>query len=111
AFPNIPRQTLSFVVANEDAILYYETYRVSNKVGVVPNALFHREPRSIIELWKKYRKYGKSARELVETGYYSSLVISKRLFRKTRGVSRNRILSTFLLTLKGSAYLIGYYLG
>jgi glycosyltransferase involved in cell wall biosynthesis len=109
AFSNIPKQILPFVVAHEDSILYYEAIRVSDKVGVVPDALFHKEPSSVLELWKKNRKYGRAARELVDAGFYSSLVTKKRRFRRSRGISRNRILSTILLALKGPAYLIGFY--
>lgn len=110
-FAAIPEEILPFIVAGEDAIVYYEASKLSNKVGVVRNALWHKEPGSLIELWHKNRRYGKSARQMVRTGHYSSLFRTKRRLRKSRGLSKNKIISSVLLLLKAPAYVVGFYFG
>jgi hypothetical protein len=110
-FAAIPEEILPFSVAGEDAIVYYEASKLSKKVGIVPNALWHKEPESLIELWHKNRSYGKSARQMVRTGHYSSLFATKRRLRKSRGLSKNKIISSVLLLLKAPAYIVGFYFG
>lgn len=110
-FASIPEEILPFAAAAEDSIIYFEAYKFSNRVGMVPNALSHQEPEGLLELWRKNRGYGKSARQLVKTGHYSSLLSKKfRLRDSTRG-SKDKILSSVLLFLKGPAYLVGFYFG
>jgi glycosyltransferase involved in cell wall biosynthesis len=109
AFAAIPKEILPFAVAREDSIIYFEASKISSKVGIVHNAMWHQEPTSFKELWNKNKGYGKSARQLVRTGHYKLLVSKKIRFRRSRGLSKNRILSTFLLLLKGPAYLVGFY--
>lgn len=110
-FDAIPNELLPFVVAHDHAIIYWEAWQYSNKVGMIPNAIWHREPASILELWRKNRRYGKTTRELVKTGHYSELIKKKTRFRKAKGQSSARMLSSILLLLKAPAYLIGYYFG
>jgi glycosyltransferase involved in cell wall biosynthesis len=110
-FEAIPKEILPFTAAREDAIVYFEASKLSNKVTIVPGAIWHQEPKSLGELWHKNRGYGKSARQLARTGYYSSLLSKKIRFRTARGISKNRILSSILLLLKGPAYIRGFYFG
>lgn len=110
-FSAIPEEILPFIVAGEDAIVYYEASKLSSKVGIVRDALWHKEPGSLMELWHKNRGYGKSARQMVRTGHYSSLFRTKLRLRKTRGLSKNKIISSVLLLLKAPAYIIGFYFG
>jgi len=112
ALENIPRQLLPFVVAHDHAIIYYEAYKVSQKVGIVSDAVWHIEPSSLVELWRKNYRYGKTTRELVNTGFYQDLLKKKIRFRKGALAFKNLrlgILSYLLLTLKGLAYQIGYW--
>ena len=53
AFIAIPNILMPFVVAHDHAIIYYEAYLVSNRVGLLLNSVWHIEPSSIIELWNK----------------------------------------------------------
>ena len=110
AFSRIPHQILSFAVAREDAIIYYEAWKISTKVWILPNALWHVELKSLIELWKKNFYYGKSTKKLVNDGYYTELVKKKIRLRKTKEkISKDKVLSLFLLLLKGPPYFIGLY--
>jgi len=70
------------------------------------------EPTSLVELWKKNYRYGKTTRELLKRGFYHSLLRKKVRFRKDALTTRNWkyvISSNLLLTLKGIAYLLGYW--
>jgi len=111
AFTQIPKDILSFATGTEDKIMYYESLKVSNKVKILPNAVSHLELESIKQLWRKNYKYGKSDRQLAKTGHYSSLLSKKMRLRRSRGLSKNRILSSMLLLLKAPPYLIGFYIG
>jgi len=110
-FAAIPEEILSFAAAGEDAIVYYEASKLSNKVAVLPNAIWHKEPESLAQLWSKNHRYGRSARQLVRSGHYSSLLSKKLTLRKSRGLSKNKILSSILLLLKAPAYAIGFCFG
>jgi len=112
AFENIPRELFPSVIAHDHAIIYYEAYRISQKVGIVPNAVWHIEPSSLWVLLKKNYRYGKSTYELVKTGHYRELLKKKVRFRK--GATKNLkagLQSYLLLFLKGIGYWAGYIAG
>ena len=110
ALSHIPEQILPFAVAREDAIIYYEAWKISSKVAIVPNALWHVEAKNLTEVWQKSFFYGKSTRKLVESGYYNELLRRKVRFRKTTTkICKDKLLSLFLLLLKGPPYYLGFY--
>jgi glycosyltransferase involved in cell wall biosynthesis len=111
AFEAIPKQLLPTVVAHDHAIIYYEAWRLSDKVRILPNAVYHNEPATVLDLWKKNFRYGRSTRALIANGYYNDLIRRKTRTRKTgtRKITRDKLLSSLLLSLKAPAYLIGLY--
>lgn len=111
AFEAIPKLILPSVVAHDHAIIYYEAWNISNRVKILPNAVYHNETATISELWKKNFRYGRSTRALTATGYYNDLIRSKTCPRKigTRKITRDKLLSSLLLSLKAPAYLLGLY--
>jgi len=112
AFETIPKKIMSTVVAHDHAIIYYEAYKISQKVGVLPKAIWHIEPASLIKLWKKNYRYGKTTKDLIKKNYYRDLVRSKVRFRKRAlnfGNLKYGIPSCLLIMLKGIAYQIGYW--
>ncbi len=110
AFDRIPKIILPFATSTEDKIIYYESLHISKKVKVLPDAVSHMEPEGLFQLWRKNHKYGKSDRMLAKTGHYNSLLSKKMRLRRSRGISKNKILSSILLLLKAPAYLFGFYL-
>jgi glycosyltransferase involved in cell wall biosynthesis len=110
-FEAIPKEILPFATEIEDKIVYYEAFKLSSKVAVLPNSLAHNEPEGLLQVWHKNRRYGKSNRQLARTGHYSMLLSNKLRLRKSRGISKNKIISSVLLLLKAPAYLVGFYLG
>ena len=114
AFKAIPKEIMPIVVAHDHAIIYYEAHRVSQRVGVLSNAVWHMEPASLVELWKKNYRYGKTTKALIEMDFYQDLLKGKVRFRKGALILRNLrygLSSYFLLALKGIAYQIGYWSG
>lgn len=114
AFEAIPKKLIPLVIAHDHAIIYYEACRISPIVGVLPNAIFHIEPPSLIDVWRKNYRYGKSTRDLERTGYYIELIRRKTRFRKgafSKRMFSYGIQSSFLLFLKGIAYQAGKRLG
>jgi glycosyltransferase involved in cell wall biosynthesis len=111
AFEAIPKPLLPSVVAHDHAIIYYEVWKLSKRVGILPNAVRHNEPSTVLELWKKNFRYGRSTRALMTNGYYNDFLRRKTRLRKTskRKITRDRLLSSLLLSLKAPAYLLGLY--
>ncbi|MFX0201450.1 MAG: glycosyltransferase family 2 protein [Candidatus Hodarchaeota archaeon] len=110
AFEAIPKEIMPAVVAHDHAIIYYEAYKISQKVGVLPKAVWHIEPASLVRLWKKNYRYGKTTKDLVKKHYYRNLLRSKVRFRKGAlnfGNLKYGIPSCLLTMLKGVAYQIG----
>ena len=113
AFENIPKDIVPIVGGQDHAIIYLEAFRVSNKVGFLPNAVYHIEPNSMIQLIKKNYRWGKTSRGFVKMGYYQNLIRKKVRFRKGAIKSNNiRLIlqSYMLLILKGIPYKLGYWL-
>jgi glycosyltransferase involved in cell wall biosynthesis len=109
-FRAIPKEILPFAMSREDSIIYFEAYKLSPNVGIVRNAMWHQEPKSLRVLWDKNKQYGKSTRQLAKTGHYKSLLSNKIRLRRSGGFSKDKFLSTILLLLKAPAYLVGFYL-
>ncbi len=113
AISRIPPPLLDFVIAHDHAIIYYESARLSNRVGMVSNAIHHREPRSMQDLWKKNFRYGESTGWLAKTGYYSALLRRREKLRVmgTDGSAIDWLASTLLLLMKAFPYELGYLKG
>lgn len=111
AFKNIPIDKLHDVVAHDHAIIYYEAYKISSKAGLLPKAVMHKEPSSLLELWRKNYRYGKTTRELIDNDLYTDLLRRKTRFRKGLSFDSESIQSFLLLLLKGIPYTIGCKLG
>lgn len=112
AFKNIPRKILPLCVAHDHAIIYYEAYKISKKIGMLPHAIWHMEPWSWLNLFKKTYRYGITTRKLVENNAYPEIIQSKNRMRKfERGDIWFSIKSNILRVLRGVPYKLGYHFG
>ncbi len=111
AFEAIPKSLLPSVIAHDHAIIYYEACKLSDRVSILSNAVYHNEPATILDLWKKNFRYGRSTRAIMSNGYYNDLIRRKTRLRKTstNKITRDKLLSSLLLSLKAPAYLVGLY--
>ncbi len=113
AFKNIDMKAFHDIVIFDHVILYYEAYKISNKVGILSGAISHSEPSNFKEFFKHNYRYGVTARELKNTNY-SELIKAKTRFRRgsLKAKSLSLIMYSFILViLKGIAYELGYIFG
>jgi len=112
AMNKIPTRYLDLIGAQDHIIIDEEIKKLSKKMGMVTNAVQHIEPDSLIKLFKKQYRWGKTTRNLYNTNVYRELITKKNKFR---GFYFNHpILSTksfVLRTLRGIPYFIGFYFG
>ncbi len=111
AFSAIPSELLKAVGGQDHAIIYFEAWNLSQRVGIVPNAVSHIEPNSLSEIWRKFYRWGKTSVN-ARYGKYNELISKKERFRTgmfQRGLIKASIASFLLLILKGVPYKIGYF--
>ncbi|PIN94023.1 hypothetical protein COU54_00630 [Candidatus Pacearchaeota archaeon CG10_big_fil_rev_8_21_14_0_10_31_24] len=100
-----------YVTLHDHAITYYESYKISKKVGYVPQAVFHREPTSISELFHHYYKWGtRSSKKVYTLPREYSIMFEKKLNHRYMSVqllSINFFLNMPIIAIKG----LGYYSG
>lgn len=116
AFSKIPKKILPLCVAHDHAIIYYEAKKISQRIAGVGKkdtpAIWHREPWSWSNLFKKTYRYGVTTRKLVENNVYSELLKSKNKGRKIKfGNLKISIESNLLRAARAIPYLYGYFTG
>jgi hypothetical protein len=115
ALSGIPNSALETVVANDHNIIYYEAWRLTQKVGFIPNSLGHWDVESVDALFRKQFRWGVhesiASRKLGRHSEYKELWARKLRFRaKPNGVQRDPavLYSLALMLLKGGPYCAGY---
>lgn len=116
ALNKIPKRILPLCVAHDHAIIYYEVNKITNRIGSVGSknqpAIWHQEPWSWKNLFKKTYRYGITTRKLVENKVYPELLSSKNKGRKIKagnlGLSAK---SNILRAIRAFPYLYGYWTG
>jgi glycosyltransferase involved in cell wall biosynthesis len=109
AFANIPDHILRTVSGQDHAIIYYEAWLISKRVGVLPGAVGHIEPASVFELAEKFYRWGATSVD-ARDGPYRELFSRKERFRTglfSRGHLKESLGSIALLVLKGVPFTIG----
>ncbi len=114
AFRKIDMKKLHDIVIFDHAIIYYEAYKISKRVGILNNAVMHSEPPGILAMMKHNYRYGVTSKRLSELNEYKSF-ISKKTRLRTGGFRSGNlslaIQSSALLMLKGVAYCLGRMFG
>ena len=73
AFAAIPKELIPKVIHGDHDIIYYESYKVSKRVGLLRNAVCHVEP-SWGKLWKTNYRYGASLKSIKNSCYWELLL-------------------------------------
>lgn len=114
AVGQIPPEVMETVGGEDHAIIYWEAWKLSQKVGFLPKAVMHIEPRSMSRVWQKAyrwgatshpaysRKYGKLLAQRPWARFKLSLVtmVTQRMLRAGLG-------SLALMFWRGLAYNLG----
>ena len=112
AFEKIPHDLFEFVILQDHAIIYHECYKISKRVGYVPKAVYHREPKTIRELFEHYYAWGTRSLEGFERlpREYQEMFLRKLNSRsKSVDFGLDFILSLPILAIKGTGYYFGNY--
>lgn len=109
AFSAMPEEALERIGGQDHAIIYYEAWKISRRAGLVPSAVKHIEPHSLIALWRKFYRWGYTSMD-AHLGEYKDLIRKKERFRKgmfTSGLFIASLGSAALLVMKGVPYATG----
>jgi len=111
AFSNIPEEHISICGAQDHIVASYEVERISKNMGQVENAVFHLEPDSLIKIFKKQYRWGKTTREFYGRNIYRELITKKNRPRKFRWKEPILSLKSLLLRMLRTPYLLGFWFG
>lgn len=100
----LPLQVMYKLVSQDHAIIYYESWKYTNKVGILEDAVYHIEPASLTQLVKKFYRYGKT--ELSLSNFYPKLSKGKKIPRKMN-MKPYSIISLILWFIKAIPYALG----
>ncbi len=112
-YGNIPSRYFPNTGGPDHAIVYYEAYKLNNKVGVVKDAVKHLEPSDLFVLFRKFYHWGYTSVD-AHYGIYGKLLAQKERFRTglfSKGFVKESLGSICLLILKGMSFKLGYYMG
>jgi glycosyltransferase involved in cell wall biosynthesis len=110
AFAAIPKELIPETVHYDHDIIYYESYKVSPRVRILRDAVYHIEP-DFSKLWRTNLRYGASLRA-VKRSYYWELFLSRRGCGFWFGRPLSVGLQAFLLSvILKSVQRIGYQFG
>ncbi len=113
AFKKIDPRLHNVVTLQDHAIIYYESYKISQKVGYLPKAVFHEEPRTVKELFEHYFSWGvKVAEKSADLPEEYRKMFNSKINNRNKSIqvlSPNLILVSPILAIKAAGYYIGYW--
>ena len=112
AFEKIPKEHISICGAQDHIVMDCELKRISTNMGMVEDAVWHMEPDSLIKLFKKQYRWGKTTRDFYNTGLYRELITKKNKFRGFYFDHPVLSVKCFILRImRGIPYALGFYFG
>jgi cellulose synthase/poly-beta-1,6-N-acetylglucosamine synthase-like glycosyltransferase len=107
ALQKIDINKLSDAAAHDHAIIYYEAYKLSQKVGVLRKAVMHDKPSTFRELWQRNYRAGQTTKLMIQSGIYPDLLRKTTRSRKRMSLNSDSIKSMLLRFMKGVPYTLG----
>lgn len=77
AYANIPKKIFPKTGGPDHALLYYEAWKISKKIGTLPNSVKHMEPSELLPFLGKFYRWGYTSVE-AHKGKYSHLLEKKK---------------------------------
>jgi glycosyltransferase involved in cell wall biosynthesis len=112
AHSKIPKEYINICAAQDHIITWHEIKQITNKNGMVENAVEHMEPGSLISLFKKQWRWGKTTKDFYKTGLYRELITKKDSFRSFKLKHLGWSIKSFILRIfRGVPYKLGYWFG
>lgn len=113
AYRKIPKSVFLRTGGPDHAIVYYESWKISKKVGVLPHAVKHMEPSTFGQLWRKFYRWGYTSVIDSKFGKYKQLMAQKERLRTgifSKGLIKESIGSIFLVGMKYVPFKLGYFI-
>ncbi len=112
AFAAIPEEIIPDTIHPDHAIIYYESYKISQRVGGLRNGIHEIEP-DWEKLWQTRYRYAASLRS-IKKSYYGSLLWKKMAFGPSFGRPivagfQTLLLSTIIKVIEWLGYRFGKY--
>lgn len=105
---NLDDDTFKSVLFEDHQLISFEAFKISNSFAIIKDVLlYHYGDTSLISIFKKYHRYGKSHSVLKNTNYEPILNPKKRIRNICHG---SRLKLTIFYAARGIPFLIGYYL-
>ena len=112
AHKKIPKKYINICAAQDHIITWHEFKGITKKNGMVENAVEHMEPESLVAIFKKQWRWGKTTKDFYKTGLYRELITKKDSFRTFKWKHLNWSIKSFILRiLRGIPYKLGYWFG
>jgi glycosyltransferase involved in cell wall biosynthesis len=112
AFKKIPEEHIDVCGAQDHIVTTHEVRKLSNKEGMVTDAVEHMEPSNLIILFKKQYRWGKTTKDFYKRNVYRELITKKDKFRKFYWSKPILSIKSFVLRiLRGIPYKIGFWRG
>ncbi len=111
AFAVIPQELIPGTIHPDHAIIYYESYKVSQRVGGLRNAIYDIEP-DWRKLWKTRYRYAASLRS-IKKSYYGKLLWKKMGFglwfgRPVIAGFQTLLLAVIIKVIEWTGYYFGH---
>lgn len=107
---NIYYKLKDSVVVYDHAIITYESSKITGKIGYLKNAVYHIEPRTMQQVFRKFYRYGKTSKQLIKGGYGN--LLRRKIIPRKAIVNPSKLhlalLSLLLYFLKAIPFLLGY---
>ena len=100
----LPSDILYKLISQDHALIYYESWKYANTIGILHNAIYHIEPSNLTQVIRKFYRYGKT--ELSLSKIYPKLSRGKKTPRKI-GIKPISWISLLLWLLKAVPYILG----
>lgn len=108
-YDQIPKELYEIIFAHDDSIIYYEAYKISKKVNILPSALYHTEEKNLFDFIVHNYKFGKNTKILSKTGLYKQFYSTPLKINNVRHAMKA---NNFLLAaIRKIAFQLGYFIG